>query len=108
MNKIYSKITSKGMQSLYLNVDGKEYYLFTQSYRRSVKNFYSSPVSVDRGIDFSHSTGKSIRKTMEKLRLFIPYIERENGICVLNKTKKARRPKKTGRKSFDLEEDMAA
>ena len=98
--KIYSRITAKGEQSLYLKAYGKEYYLFSQNYRKSVRNYYSTPVCLDRALDFTLGTGAAVRKTMEKLRIYIPYVEREYGLCVLDKTRKMKRqhPNKTGRR----------
>ena len=100
-NKIYGKSTPEGKQSLYLQADGKEYYLFSQSNDPSVRKYYQLPITVDKAIDFSFSQGKAVRKTMEKLRAYIPYIEKEYGIAVLNKTSKAQHPNKTGRRSCD-------
>ena len=94
-SKIFSKITEKGKQSLYLKTNGKEYFLFSQNYYKSVSQFYKSEVSVDRALDFSVSPGKAVNKTMEKLRAYIPYIEKEYGINVLDKTIRRQRPNKT-------------
>ena len=103
-NSILCKTTSKGQQCLYLQADGKEYYLFSQNYRSSVKDYYQTNVILDRALDYSANTGEAVRKTMEKLRTYIPYVEKEYGVCVLNKTKKAQQPKKTGRKYSDCDE----
>ena len=94
---VFSKITAPGEQSLYLKASGREFYLFSQNYRRAVKEYYSSPITLDRALDYSCSNGLPVRKTMEKLRAYIPYIEREYGVSVLKKTKKAKRPNKTVR-----------
>ena len=107
-NSILCKTTSKGQQSLYLQADGKEYYLFSQNYRSSVKDYYQTYVILDRALDYSANTGEAVRKTMEKLRAYIPYIEKEYGVCVLNKTKKAQRPNKTGRRRCGYDQDDVA
>jgi hypothetical protein len=101
---VFSKTTAPREQSLYLKANGKEYYLFSQNYRRAVKEYYSTPVALDRALDFSCSNGLPVRKTMEKLRAYIPYIEREYGVSVLKKTKKAQRPNKTVRIRCDDED----
>lgn len=94
-SKIFSKITEKGKQGLYLKTNGKEYYLFSQKYRRSVNEYYSTPLTIDRALDFSYGAGHAVRRTMEKLRAYIPYVEKEYGISVLDKTIKHQRPNKT-------------
>lgn len=104
MSKIFSKTTEKGKQSLYLRTNGKEYYLFSQDYRRSVKEYYSRPMSIDRALDFSRGEGRAVRRTMEKLRIYIPYVEKEYGLCVLSKTKKHQRPNKTVRTRCDYDD----
>lgn len=107
-NSILCKTTSKGEQSLYLRANGKEYYLFSQNYRVSVKDYYRKPITVDRALDFSCAEGIAVQKTMEKLRAYIPYIEKEYGIAVLNKTTKAQRPNKTGRRRCGYDEEEVA
>ena len=106
--KIYSKLASNGKQSLYLKADGKEYYLFTQNYRVSVKNYYQTPITINRALDFSCADGIAVKKTMEKLRAYIPYVEKEFGIFVLNKTTKAQRSNKTGRRRCGYDEEKVA
>ena len=103
-SKIFSKITDNGNQSLYLKISGKEFYLFSQKSYQSVCEFYGKELTVDRALDFSVSTGRAVSRTMEKLRAYIPYIEKEYGVSVLNKTMKARRPKKTVRFKWDYDE----
>lgn len=98
-HSIFCKTTAKGEQSFYLRSDAKTYYLFTQNYRASVKQHYAGGVSVNRALDYSSGIGKSVRKTMEKLRAYIPYVEKEYGICVLDKTQKKHTKKKTAKRS---------
>ena len=100
---VFVKTTGKGMHSFYLTDGGCEYYLFSQDYRKSVKEFYSSPISLDRALDFSFGFNSAIRRTMEKLRVYIPYIEKEYGISVLRKTKKAKRSDRGGRRALEFE-----
>ena len=101
-NKVFVKTTSKGKQSFYLIDGGQEYYLFSQNFRKSIKDFYSSPISIDRAIDFSFGHSSAVRRTMEKLRVYIPYIEKEYGISVLRKSKKAKRSE-SGRRFAEFE-----
>ena len=107
-NSIVCKTTAKGKQSLYLKVDGKEYFLFSQSFRKSVRDYYRNAVTIDRALDYSAGTSLAVIKAMDKLRVYIPYIEKEYGVCVLNKTLKPRHSNKTRRTICDYDELFAA
>lgn len=100
-NIILCRTTAKETQNFYCLANGKEYYLFSQNYRKSVKEYYRTGVTVDRAIDFSASEGRALRRTMEKLRVYIPYAEKEYGISILNKTKKAKKLPKRILSDFD-------
>ena len=86
--KVFCLTTAKGVQSFYLEAHGERHYLFSQNFRRSVKNYFGrGGVHVDAALDFSrsgHST--SVIHTMRKLPSYIRYIEKEYGIEVLRKT----------------------
>ena len=97
MNKIVCKTTPSGKNNLYLTVDGRDIFLFSQDYRKTVSDFYQNPICVDRALDYSVSTGIVVRKTMDKLRVYIPYIEKEYGVSVLKKTKKSQKLNKSSR-----------
>jgi len=86
---IYCSVSKQGDHTFYLRLDGDEYYLFTQKHRKSVHKFYSDGVRLDDAIDFGRShRDNAITRTMSKLPMYIRYIEKENGIAVLNKTKR--------------------
>ena len=88
---IYSKVTDGGMHSIYARVDGKPYYLFSQNYRRGVRDYFGGGVYIDRTIDFSRAHGDAaVIRTMSKIPVYVKYIEKEYGITVLNQTKKKR------------------
>ena len=84
---IYCKTTSKGKQTFYLFAEGNAHYLFTQNFRRGVKEYFEHGVSLSEALDFSRAKrNASIIHTMEKLPSSIRYIEREYGLKVLKKT----------------------
>ena len=86
-SKIYCKTTSKGKQSFYLLHEGKEHFLFSQNFRRSVKSYYSNGATMNEALNNPRGgENYALRKTMEKLHTYIKYIERENGIMVLKKS----------------------
>ena len=61
--------------------------MFSQDYRKSVKNYYAGGVSLREALNNPRG-GKdhALRKTMEKLPGYIKYIEKEYGIAVLEQT----------------------
>ena len=106
-NKIYCKTTGKGQQSYYLTVDGKDYFLFTQAFRRSNKEVFSKGVTIDEALRWQGQHSESVIRTMRKLPSYIRYVEQEYGIVVLNKTKKkhdkkVKTPYKRERVTYDL------
>jgi len=82
----------KSQNHLYLVVGNKEYYLFSQKYKKTVVDYYSKGVVLEKAMDFSRSKrNKGITKIMEKLPAYVRNIEREYDIHVLKGgvTKKA-------------------
>lgn len=87
--KIFCRINEKGHHSFYLSTSDDQYYLFQQDYRRGVNEYYKNGVSLDQAISFSHShKDNAIIRTMEKIPMYIKYIEKEYAIAVLDKTAK--------------------
>lgn len=84
---IYCKATDKGVHTFYLKVNGREYYLFRQNYRRGVNEYFRNGVVLESAIDFGRSRqNEAIQRTMQKLPSYIKYIEKEYEIKILNKT----------------------
>ena len=85
---IYCKTIAKGKQSFYLVSQGKEYFLFVQTYKSSNKEVYEHGVPLFdlRKVKKHHS--KAVSHTAKKLPIYIQYIEREYGIMVMEKTKR--------------------
>ena len=82
-------IDAKGKHSFYLNVAGARYYLFQQNFYRGVNEYYKNGVPLDRAMSFAHShKDNAIIRTMQKLPMYIKYIEKEYSITVFNKTAK--------------------
>ena len=86
--KIYCKTLSKGIHSFYLSHNGMDYLLFCQEYRRGVNDFYKNGVRFDEARDYSKARrDTALIKTMDKIPMYVKYIEREYNIQILNKTK---------------------
>ena len=88
--RIYCKTIAKGQQAFYLVADNKEYYLFTQNYRISVRDYFGFGISIQESTKYSNVHSTAVRNTLDKLKAYIPYIEKEYGIAVMTKTKKQR------------------
>ena len=85
--KIYCATTQRGVQTFYLEAYGETHYLFTQSFKRGVKNYFGKGVTIDGAFDYSrakHNT--AVFHTMRKLPSYIKYVEKEYGIEVLRQT----------------------
>ena len=86
---VFCTPTAKGVHSFYLTFEGKEYYLFQQNYRKGVQKFYSNGVSLNAALKITLAHGDvAILRTMEKLPMYIKYVEKEYGIAVLEQTQK--------------------
>ena len=86
-NTIYCETTAKGIQSFFINANGETHFLFSQNFRRGVKDYFERGVRIDEAINFKRANGNSaIIHTMEKLPSYIRYVEREYGMEVLRKT----------------------
>ena len=86
---IYCKPTDKGIHSFYLLVGTEEFFLFSQAYRKGVEAYYGKGVRIDESMKYSRAHNDSaITRTMDKIPIYVKYIEKEYDIEVLKKTKK--------------------
>ncbi|MCR5667354.1 MAG: hypothetical protein K6G01_11080 [Eubacterium sp.] len=89
MTTIYCKTTAKGIHSFYMLYRGTEYFLFSQHYRKGVGEFYRKGVSLRKATQYSKAhLDMAILKTMEKIPMYVKYVEKEYDIMVLERTKK--------------------
>ena len=80
------------MHDFFVITDGVRYYLFTQKFRRGVDEFYRMAMPLGKAI--KHGCGKgdrAIHRTMDKLRIYIKYIEKENDIIILEETRRKKK-----------------
>lgn len=86
---IYCKPTEKGVHSFFLIVGTEEFFLFSQAYRKGVDEYYGRGVRIDESMKYSRAHNDSaITRTMDKIPMYVRYIEREYDIEVFEKTKK--------------------
>lgn len=86
---IYCKPTAKGVHSFYLIVGTEEFFLFSQAYRKGVEEYYGRGVRIDESMKYSRAHNDSaITRTMDKIPMYVKYIEKEYAIEVLEQTKK--------------------
>lgn len=99
---VYCRTTAKGVQSFYIRAEGKTYFLFQQDYRVSNRDYFRKGVRLDDLGRYAGAHSASVRKTLDKLPAYIRYIEKEYGIAVYERTKRAAegkggRPERTRR-----------
>ena len=93
--KVFCKTTGKGKQTFYLTAGGGIYYLFTQDYRVSVKDYFKGGVSINELFNGTGRNNMALCKTKEKVTNYIKYIEKEFDLCLLKSTAKKLNAKKT-------------
>ena len=97
--RIICRTTAKDTTSFYITSGNKQYFLFNQPFRRSVKQFFQNGVQLERALDASHAYGNSaLIRTMRKLPAYIRYIEKEEGVLFFEQSK--RKQEKMRRKSL--------
>lgn len=93
---------SKGLHTFYLVTEQGRYFLFNQNYRRSVQEYYGQGVPLTLALDHSKChRDYAVRETMDKLPMYIKYIEKEYGISVLNHGKSRKGHKKNAKYRYD-------
>ena len=90
--RIYCEATDQGVHSFYLIQEGKEYFLFSQNYRRGVQKYFKDGVLLSQAINYSKTHNDcALMRTMSKIPTYIRYIEKEYEIEVFEQTKKRNR-----------------
>ena len=92
--KVFCKTVDKGVQAFYVKVDGKDYFLFRQDFRKSVKEFFQFGVNVNVINNYSLAHSVAVRKTLDKLPTYLHYIEKEYDVYIYEKTKEMKNIKK--------------
>lgn len=83
---IYCKQIEYGRHDFFLKDDAGEHYLFSQRYRTGVDNYYRAGVSVDAALDFTRANeDHMVLHTMEKLPVYLRYIQKECDVKVFRK-----------------------
>lgn len=85
---IFCETNANGCQDFYLKHGDKKYFLFEQSFRKTIKSFFGNGVSLERGMKFANTTSFAVRNVMSKLPIYIKYIEKEFGVAILEQTKR--------------------
>ena len=96
MSKIYCTNSSHGTHTFYLEANGETHYLFSQSYKRGVREYFGKGVHLDAAMDFSRAKKNvAVLHTMQKLPSYIKYVEKAYDLQILRQTsRKKERSKK--------------
>lgn len=92
--KVFCKELSRGTLSFYAMVNGREYFLFQQEFKKTVYDYFMNGVNVSVTNDYSSAHSHTVRKTLDKLPSYLHYIEKEYDIEIYEKTKQAKSVKK--------------
>ena len=87
MTKVFCVTVSKGTQAFFVKVNGKNYYLFQQAFKRSNKEYFAGGVEIHSISKFSNVHSTAVRDTLDKLPAYIRYVESEHGVSIYEKTK---------------------
>ena len=98
--KVICRTVDKGVQSFFVRVGGKDYFLFQQDFRISVKTFFQNGVNVNGINDYSVAHSTAVRKTLDKLPAYLHYVEKEYGVEIYEKKKQDKKQKAYKRESF--------
>ena len=92
--KIFCKTIAKGKQSFYVTVNEKRYFLFTQDYRISNKEFFQNGVGISEKNKYANVHSTAVKRTLDKLPAYIRYVEKEYDVAIYEKTQKAQKLQK--------------
>ncbi|MCI8413359.1 MAG: hypothetical protein HFE47_04605 [Clostridia bacterium] len=92
---VFCKTTAKGIQTYFVRVDGRAYFLFTQRFYKSNKEFFQKGVNVCALGAYSGAHSASVRRTLDKLPAFLRYIEKEYGVAIFRKSKEKSQKRQT-------------
>lgn len=87
MANVICKTVGNNQVGFYLQDGGKEYFLCKQRYYRSAWDYFVGGVHLDELFNKSGKHSHAIREVKMKLPAYIEYVEREEGVRVLKKTK---------------------
>lgn len=77
-------------QDFYVKVDNVDYFLFRQSYRKGIKEYFGNGVRIDKALKNNwNKLDRAVLRTIDKLPSYIKYVEKEYGIAILDKTRRA-------------------
>lgn len=81
--KVFCKNIGRDKQTFYLTVNGSRYYLFTQDFRISVKEYFEGGAYVSQLFNGTGRSNIALCKTKDKITNYIKYIEREFDLRIL-------------------------
>lgn len=87
ITSIKCNVSKKGQHDFILNLNGENYYMFSQNYHTGVNKYFKNGVSLNNAMDRKKAKNDHcIIKTMDKFQTYIKYLEKEYDIKILNKT----------------------
>lgn len=94
---IFCRTEAKGKHTFYVKTREDTYYLFQQDYRKTNNEYFKNGVSITDINNYGGVHSTSVRKTLDKLPIFIRYVEKEYGVAIYEKTKLKQEKVKNGK-----------
>ena len=88
MSSVFCKTVGENQVGFYLQVADKEYFLCKQRYYGSMWRYFSGGVDIHDLFTKAGKHSHAVREAKMKLPAYIQYVEREEGIRVLDKSMK--------------------
>ena len=87
LSYVYCEKSRNNTISFYITYKDTDYYLFSQKFSKDTYNTYYKGIPLNRAMQPSLARdNRAILKTIEKLPIYIKYVEREEGFYVLDKS----------------------
>ncbi len=91
MATVYCRSTGHNVHSFYIRTGREEFFLFSQTFRKGVHEYYAGGVNLSGAMDCSRGRHDSqLLRTMNKIPKYIAYVEKEYDTVILDRTRKNR------------------
>jgi len=89
--RVYCSTSKPDLLNFYIEKNSESYYLFSQNFNWKVYHFYKEGVPLRKALSFKYGkrqNSHSMMKISEKIQSYIRYVEKEEDLVILEKTKK--------------------
>jgi len=89
---VYDEHKDQAYHDFYIKYENKDYFLFRQKYRKGIKEYFGyNGVTLTRAFkNHWNKLDTAVVRTIDKIPIYIRYIEKEYDLAILERTKKRR------------------